>query len=216
MYTIPDFEPVLCSMSSSKVCFLTCIQVSQEAGKVVRYSHVSKNFPHFAVIHTGGSKSVEQSVKQKQMFLWNSLTFPLSQQMLAIWSLVPLPFLNSTCTFIISQFTYCWSLTWRIFEHYLESNCVGNLNIVWHWNENWLFLVLCPLLSFPNLLTYWIQHFNSIIFKIWSTSGGIPSCPLPLFIVMCPKSHLNSYSRRSSSWSDHTAVVIWVIKTFFE
>ena len=33
-------------------CFLTCIQVSQEAGKIVWYSHLLKNFPQFAVIHT--------------------------------------------------------------------------------------------------------------------------------------------------------------------
>ena len=33
-------------------CFLTCIQISQEAGKVVWYSHLLKNFPQFAVIHT--------------------------------------------------------------------------------------------------------------------------------------------------------------------
>ena len=39
------------TMSSSNCCFLTCIQVSQEAGKVVRYSHVFKNFPQFVVIH---------------------------------------------------------------------------------------------------------------------------------------------------------------------
>ena len=32
------------------------------------------------------------------------------------------------------------------------------------WNENWTFPVLWPLLSFLNLLTYWEQHFNSIIF----------------------------------------------------
>ena len=39
-------------MSSSKCCFLTCIQISQEAGKVVWYSHLFKNFPQFFVIHT--------------------------------------------------------------------------------------------------------------------------------------------------------------------
>ena len=39
-------------MSSSNCCFLTCIQVSQEAGKVVWYSHLFKNFPQFVVIHT--------------------------------------------------------------------------------------------------------------------------------------------------------------------
>ena len=36
------------------------------------------------------------------------------QRMLAIWSLVPLPFLNLAWTSESSQFTYCWSLAWRI------------------------------------------------------------------------------------------------------
>ena len=39
-------------MSSSNCCFLTCIQVSQEAGQVVWYSYLLKNFPQFIVIHT--------------------------------------------------------------------------------------------------------------------------------------------------------------------
>ena len=39
-------------MSSSNCCFLTCIQVSQEAGKVVWYSYLFQNFPQFIVIHT--------------------------------------------------------------------------------------------------------------------------------------------------------------------
>ena len=39
-------------MSSSNCCFLTCIQVSQEAGQVVWYSHLSQNCPQFIVIHT--------------------------------------------------------------------------------------------------------------------------------------------------------------------
>ena len=50
MYSFPDLESV-CSMSSSNCCFLTCIQISQEAGKVVWYSHLLKNFPQFVVIH---------------------------------------------------------------------------------------------------------------------------------------------------------------------
>ena len=45
MYSFPSFELVCCSMSSSNCCFLTCIQVSQEAGKVVWYFHLFKNFP---------------------------------------------------------------------------------------------------------------------------------------------------------------------------
>ena len=39
-------------MSSSNCCFLNCIQVSQDASKVVWYSHLSKNFPQFFVMHT--------------------------------------------------------------------------------------------------------------------------------------------------------------------
>ena len=38
-------------MSSSNCCFLTCIQISQEAGQVVWYSHLLKNFPQFVMIH---------------------------------------------------------------------------------------------------------------------------------------------------------------------
>ena len=51
-YYFPNLEPVCCSMSGSKCCFLTCIQVSQEAGGVAWYSHLLKNFPQFVVIHT--------------------------------------------------------------------------------------------------------------------------------------------------------------------
>ena len=39
-------------MSSSNCCFLTCIQVSQEAGQVVWHAHLFQNFPQFIVIHT--------------------------------------------------------------------------------------------------------------------------------------------------------------------
>ena len=52
MYSFPNLELVLCSRSSSNCCFLTWIQISQEAGKVLWYSHFLKNFPQFVVIHT--------------------------------------------------------------------------------------------------------------------------------------------------------------------
>ena len=39
-------------MSNSNYCFLTSIQVSQEAGQVAWYSHLLKNFSQFVVIHT--------------------------------------------------------------------------------------------------------------------------------------------------------------------
>ena len=37
--------------NSSNCCFLTCIQISQEVGQVIRYSHLFQNFPQFVVIH---------------------------------------------------------------------------------------------------------------------------------------------------------------------
>ena len=65
------------------------------------------------------------------------------------------------------------------FEHYFasmwdECNCsvvwaFFGIAFLWDWNENWPFPVLWPLLSFPNLLAYWVQHFHSII-SITSTS----------------------------------------------
>ena len=61
------------------------------------------------------------------------------------------------------------------FEHYFtsmwdECNCevawaIFGIAFLWDWNENWPFPVLWPLLSFPNLLAYWVQHFHSIIFQ---------------------------------------------------
>ena len=61
------------------------------------------------------------------------------------------------------------------FEHYFasvsnECNCVVvgaffGIAFLWDWNESWPFPVLWPLLSFPNLLAYWVQHFHSITFQ---------------------------------------------------
>ena len=55
-YSFPNLEPVRCSMSSSNCCFLTYIQISQEASKVVWYSHLLKNFPHkgFGIVNKAG------------------------------------------------------------------------------------------------------------------------------------------------------------------
>ena len=52
MYSFSYLEQVCCSMSSSNCCFLTCIQVSQEAGQVAWWSHLFQNFPQFIVIYT--------------------------------------------------------------------------------------------------------------------------------------------------------------------
>ena len=48
------------------------------------------------------------------MFFWNSLAFLMIQQMLAIWSLVPLPFLKPAWTSGSSWYKHCWSLAWRL------------------------------------------------------------------------------------------------------
>ena len=52
MYSLPNLDLACCSMSGSNCSFLTCIQIPQEAGKVVWYSHLLKSFPEFVVIHT--------------------------------------------------------------------------------------------------------------------------------------------------------------------
>ena len=70
------------------------------------------------------------------MFFWNSLAFSVIQWMLAFWALVPLPFLIPVWTSESSQFTYCWSLAWRILSINLlaceMSTFVWSLNILWH------------------------------------------------------------------------------------
>ena len=59
-------SPQGCSKSSSSCCFLTCIKVSQETGKVVWYPHLFKNFPQFVVIHTAkGSHIVHLLLKPR-------------------------------------------------------------------------------------------------------------------------------------------------------
>ena len=78
----------------------------------VLYSHLFQNFPQFIVIHTVKGFGIVN--KQKYMFYWNSLAFLMIQWMLAIWSLVPLPFLKPAWTSGSSWFTCCWSLACRI------------------------------------------------------------------------------------------------------
>ena len=82
MYSFSSFELVHCSMSGSNCCSFTSIEVSQEAGKMVRYSHLFKNFPQFVVIHTVKDFSVVNEA-EVNVFL-NSLAFSMIQQMLAI------------------------------------------------------------------------------------------------------------------------------------
>ena len=60
-------------MSSSNYCFLTCIQISQEAGQVVWYSHLFQNFPQLIVIHTVKGFGIVN--KAEVDVYWNYLAF---------------------------------------------------------------------------------------------------------------------------------------------
>ena len=95
--------------SSSNCCFLICIQIFQEAGEVVWYSCLFQNFPQFVVIHTvKGFGTLNKA--EIDVFFWNSLAFSMIQQMLVIWSLAPLPFLNPAWTSGSSWFMYFWGI----------------------------------------------------------------------------------------------------------
>ena len=161
-------------MSSSNCCFLTCIQISQEAGQVVWYSHLFQNFPQVVVIHTVKGFDIVNKTEIDVFLELNRCWVWAQMLILAVWSLVPLPFLKAAWTSGSSRFMYCWSLAWRILSitllplrwvqlySSLSSLCIAFL---WDWNENWPFSVLRPLLSFPNVLAYWVPHFHSIIFQ---------------------------------------------------
>ena len=188
MYSFVNLEPVLCSMSGSNRCFLTCIQISQEAGKVVCHSHVFKTFPVCCLPHIKHFIIVNEA--KVYVFFWKSFHFSIIQQILTIWSLIPLPFLNPAWTSVSFQLTYCWSLAWRILSITLlawdECNCVAvwtffGITLLRGWNENWSFIVLWPLLSFPN---WWHNECSTFIewsFRIWNSSIIIPSPRLALW-----------------------------------
>ena len=159
-------------MSGSNCCFLTCTQISLEAGKVVWYSHLFMNFPQFVVIHTVKGFGVVNEV-EVDVFLELSCFFheptdvgnlisgssAFSKSILNIWKFLVHILLKPG----LENFEHYFASVWD------EWNCAVvwtffGIAFLWDWNENWLFPVLWPLLSFPNLLAYWVQHFHSIIF----------------------------------------------------
>ena len=147
MYSFSYLEPVCCSMSSSNCCFLTCIQVSHEAGKVVWYSHLFQSFPQFVVIHTVKGFVVVNEA-EIDVFLELSCFFDdpadvgnlisgssaISKSTLNIWKFMVHVLLKSG---LEHYFASVWD----------ECNCL----VVWtffgitflrDWNENWPFPVL--------------------------------------------------------------------------
>ena len=173
MYSFPDLELVCCSMSGSNCFFLTCIQIPQEAGKVVWYSHLFKNFPEFVVVHTVKDFGIVKKA-EIDVFLELSCFF---DDPVDVGNLISGSSVFSETNLSIWKFTVhvLWKPGLENFEHYFtsmwdECNCAVvwaffGIAFLWDWNENWPFPVLWPLLSFPNVLAYWVQHFHSIIFQ---------------------------------------------------
>ena len=65
-----------CSMSSSNCCFFNSIQISQEAGYVVWYSHLFQNFPQFIVIQS--QRLCHSQESRNRCFSGTLLLFPWS------------------------------------------------------------------------------------------------------------------------------------------
>ena len=143
------------------------------------------------------------------MFSWNSLAFAMIQQMLWIWSLIPLPFLKPAWTSGSSQFMYCWSLVWRIlsitllacemsaivrkFDHSLALHFfeIGmKTDLFQSCGHCWVFQICWHIECSIFIASY---------FRIWNSSTGIPSPPLALFVVMLSKAHETSHSRMFGS-----------------
>ena len=129
---------------------------------------------------------------------------------LAIWSLVPLPFLNPACTYGSSQFTNYSSLAWRIlritsiafemsatvYGHSLALPFSGTRMktvLLQYCGHCWVFQICWHLeRSTPTASS----------FKIWNSSAVdeiASSSPLTLFLMISPKAHLTSHSRTSGS-----------------
>ena len=136
-------------MSRSNCCFLSCIQVSQEAGKVVWYSHR----PQFVVIHIVKGFSI---VNEAGVFLKFPCFFydpkdignlisgssAFSKSSLNIWKFLVHVLLKPSLENFEHYFTSSWNehncvIAWTFF-------CIAFL---WDWSENWPFPVLCPLLK---------------------------------------------------------------------
>ena len=160
-------------MSSSNWCFLICVQIFQEAVQVVLYSHHLKNFPEFVVVHTVKGFFIVNKAEQKLMFFQNSCFFDDPKDVGNLISSSS-AFSKSSLNFRKFMVHVLLKPGLKNFEHYFTSvwdkcSCVvvwtlAGIVFLWGWNENGPFAVLWPLLSFPNLLTYWVQHFHSIIF----------------------------------------------------
>ena len=164
-----NLEPLCCSMSGSNCCFLTWIQISQESGQVVWYSHLLMNFPQFVVIYIvkdfGVINKAEVDVfLERYCFFYDptdignliSGSSAFSTSSLNIWKFMVHVLLKPGLEHIEHYSASVWD----------ECNCAVvwaffGIAFLWDWNENWPFPDLWPLLSFPKLLAYWGRTFTA-------------------------------------------------------
>ena len=149
---------------------------------MVWYPHVFQNFPQFIVIHTVKDFGIVNKA-EIGVFL-EVFAFSMIQRMLAIWSLVPLPFLKPVWTSGSSWFTYCWSLAWRIFFlfYFLTLQyCVG-FAIYQHESATGIhvFPILNPLPSSFPVPSLWVvplhqPQASSIVHRTW-TGDSFHTC----------------------------------------
>ena len=144
------------------------------------------------------------------MFFWNFLAFFMIQQMLSIWSLVPLSFLNPAWILeVLCSLLQKPSL--EHFEHYFASmwdECKGAMNILWHCLSlglEWKLIFPSPVATAQFSKSVDHIEFTVSSFRIWNSSAVIPSPPLALFAVILSKAHLTSHSRILAlvQWSHH-------------
>ena len=194
-------------MSGFNYCFLACIQISQETGKVVWYSHLLKNFAQFVVIHTVKGFDIVNEAEMDvflELFCFfydpadvgnlisGSSAFPESS--LNIWTFMVHILLKPH----LENFEHYFACVWD------ECNCAVvwtffGIAFLWDWNENWLSPVLDNCWVIQICWHIECSTFTASSFRTWNSSAGIPSCPLALFAVMLPKAQLTSDSRMSGS-----------------
>ena len=162
-------------MSSSNCCFSTCIQISQRQviPGILWYSHLWENFPQFVVIHTVKGFGIVNKA-EIDVFLELSCFFDDPAD---VGNLISGSFAFSKSSLNIWKFTVHVLLKPGLenFEHHFasmwdECNCAAvwaffGIAFLWDWKENWPLPVLWPLLSFSNLLEYWMNYFKIIIFQ---------------------------------------------------
>ena len=172
MCSFPNLDPACCSMSASSCSSLTRTQISQKVGKVFWYSYLLKNFPQFVVICTVKAFGIDNKAAvdvflEYSIFLHDptdvgnviSSSSAFSKSNLNIWKFSIHVLMKPS----LENLKHCFASVWD------ECNCAvvwtfSGIVLLWDWNENWPFPVLWPLMSFPNLLAYWLQHLKSIIF----------------------------------------------------